>query len=241
MRIAVVTDIHGNLTAFHAVLADIRRASPDIVVHGGDLADGGSSPVEIVDHVRDLGWEGVMGNTDEMLVRPASLEDFASQSSAPPEMWSVIRQIASATRSRLGEERLAWLRELPFTTIIPGLAVVHATPQSCWRAPGAEASEGDLESCYGALPAPVIAFGHTHIPAIRNLSGHPKLLINAGSVGLPYDGDPKASYLLLDGLTPTIRRVEYNVDRELRALSACGLPGADWTARMLRTSFPLMP
>lgn len=182
-----------------------------------------------------------MGNTDEMLVRPASLEDFASQSSAPPKMWSVIRQIASATRSRLGEERLAWLRELPLTTIIPGLALLHATPQSCWRAPGAEASEGDLESCYGSLRTPVIAFGHTHVPMIRNLSGHSKLLINAGSVGLPYDGDPKASYLLLDGLTPTIRRVEYDVDRELRALSACGLPGADWTARMLRTSFPLMP
>jgi predicted phosphodiesterase len=95
MRIAVVSDIHGNLSAFQAVLEDIRRVSPDLVLHGGDLADGGSSPVEIVDSIRDLGWQGVMGNTDEMLVRPASLEEFAGQSSAPPTLW------AARGRSRL--------------------------------------------------------------------------------------------------------------------------------------------
>jgi len=239
MRVAVLADIHGNLTAFEAVLADIRRVSPDLVVHGGDLADGGSSPIEIVDYIRDLGWEGVMGNTDEMLVRPGSLEEFASQSTAPAHMWSAIRQIASATRSRLGEERLAWMRDLPLMATMPGLAVVHATPQSCWRAPAAEATDGDLESCYGSLEAPMVVFGHTHIPAIRSLST--KLLVNTGSVGLPYDRDSRASYLLLDGPTPSIRRVEYRVDRELRALSSCGLPGADWTARMLRASAPLMP
>ena len=67
MRIAILSDIHGNRTAFQAVLSDIRDVSPDIVFHGGDLADGGSSPVEIVDYLRDLGWPGVVGNTDEML------------------------------------------------------------------------------------------------------------------------------------------------------------------------------
>src|SRR5580658_6425550 len=113
MRIAVLSDVHGNLTAFEAVLADIRQCSPDLVLHGGDLADGGSSPIEIVDRIRTLGWLGVLGNTDEMLVQPESLEEFASHSSAPPALWEAIRQIASATRQRLGEERLAWLRELP--------------------------------------------------------------------------------------------------------------------------------
>lgn len=101
--VAVVTDIHGNLTAFEAVLADIRRVAPDLVLHGGDLADPGSSPIDVVDHIRDLGWRGVMGNTDEMLVRPSSLEDFASQSTAPPTLWSAIRLIASSTRSKLGD------------------------------------------------------------------------------------------------------------------------------------------
>jgi hypothetical protein len=113
MRVAVVSDIHGNLTAFEAVLADIRQCSPDLILHGGDLAAGGSSPIEIVDRIRSLGWQGVMGNADEMLVQPDSLEEFASRSSAPPALWEAIRQIELATRSRLGEERLAWLCELP--------------------------------------------------------------------------------------------------------------------------------
>jgi predicted phosphodiesterase len=113
MRIAIVSDIHGNLTAFEAVLADIRKTCPDVVLHGGDLADSGSSPIEVVDRIRNLGWQGVMGNTDEMLVRPESLEEFASQSSAPSTIWAAISQIAEATRSLLGEDRIAWLRELP--------------------------------------------------------------------------------------------------------------------------------
>lgn len=56
MRVAVISDIHGNLTAFEAVQADLRQVSPDVVLHGGDLADGGSIPTEIVDSIRDLGW-----------------------------------------------------------------------------------------------------------------------------------------------------------------------------------------
>jgi 3',5'-cyclic AMP phosphodiesterase CpdA len=78
MRIAVVSDIHGNRTAFEAVLADLRQTAPDLILQGGDLADSGSSPVEIVDRIRDLGWPGVVGNTDEMLFRPESLDEFAA-------------------------------------------------------------------------------------------------------------------------------------------------------------------
>lgn len=67
MRVAIVSDIHGNRTAFEAVLADLRQTTPDIILHGGDLADTGSSPAYIVDCVRDLRWPGIVGNTDEML------------------------------------------------------------------------------------------------------------------------------------------------------------------------------
>jgi predicted phosphodiesterase len=241
MRIAVVSDIHGNLSAFQAVLEDIRRVSPDLVLHGGDLADGGSSPVEIVDAIRDLGWQGVMGNTDEMLVRPASLDEFASQSSAPPILWAAMREIASATRSALGEERLAWLRGLPAVITRPELALVHATPASSWRALKIDACDEELEAAYGSLDRPIVVFGHTHYPSIREVSGVPKVLINTGSIGLPFDGDPRASYLLLDGDSPTIRRIEYSVEQELKALAKSGLPGAEWTAKMLRTSVPQMP
>jgi putative phosphoesterase len=241
MRIAVVSDIHGNLTAFEAVMADIQQASPDLVLHGGDLADGGSSPIEIVDRIRSLGWQGVMGNTDEMLVQPDLLEDFANQSSAPPALWAAVRDIASATRSALGDERLAWLRDLPRVKTLESFALVHATPESCWRAPSTTATDAELEAVYGPLGRPIVVFGHTHLPSIRNINGNPELLINTGSVGLPYDGDPRASYLLLEEDKPTIRRVEYDIEKELKALSSCGLPGAAWTAKMLRTSSPQMP
>ena len=92
MRIAVVSDIHGNLTAFEAVLADLRRTAPDLILHGGDLAQGGASPAAIVDYIRDLGWLGVLGNVDEALFRPESLEEFAAQSSAPPSIWNAAPQ-----------------------------------------------------------------------------------------------------------------------------------------------------
>jgi len=86
MRIAIVLDIHGNRTAFDAVLLDLRDAAPDLVLHGGDLADGGSSPIEIVDRIRDLGWQGVLGNGEEALSTPGSLEEFVSKSAAPPPL-----------------------------------------------------------------------------------------------------------------------------------------------------------
>src|ERR1700691_1961453 len=241
MRIAVLSDIHGNLTALEAVLSDLRDQSPDLIYHGGDLADGGSSPVEVFDRIRDLGWPGVLGNTDEMLIRPKSLEEFAAQSKAPSALWDTVREIAAATRAALGEERLAGLRTLPISVHRPGFALVHASPISCWCAPASTATDAGLEAIYSVLCEPIVAYGHTHLPSIRNLPGTPKLLINTGSVGLPYDGDPRASYLLLDNDRPTIRRVACDIEKELKLLAASGLPGAAWTAKMLRASAPTMP
>ena len=224
------------------MLADLRKTSPDLILHGGDLADCGSSPVEIVDYVRDLGWQGVMGNTDEMLVRPEALEDFASQSSAAPILWETIRQVAEVTRSMLGEERLKWLSKLPRAQMPGTVALVHATPDSCWRAPAGEGADAELQAVYGTLGRPIAIYGHTHRPSIRGLSGPLELLINTGSVGLPYDGDPRACYLLMEERTPVIRRVEYNVEKELKALaSSTALPYAEWTAAMLRTSAAQLP
>src|ERR1700761_8631975 len=110
MRVAIVSDIHGNLTAFDAVLADLQQTSPDLILHGGDLADAGSGSVEIVDRIRELGWQGVAGNTDEMLSMPDKFEEFANQSPGLKLLWNAIREMAAFTREELGEERLAWLR-----------------------------------------------------------------------------------------------------------------------------------
>src|SRR5947209_16410677 len=95
MRIAIVSDIHGNRTAFEAVIADLRQTSPDLILHGGDLADAGASPAEIVDRVRDLGWQGVAGNTDEMLFDPESLQQFAKQSPQLKSLFATIEEMAA--------------------------------------------------------------------------------------------------------------------------------------------------
>src|SRR4051794_13721311 len=115
MRIAVVSDIHGNRTAFEAVLADLKQTAPDLIFHGGDLADGGSSPIEIVDGVRALGWPGIIGNTDEMLARPESLREFAKAMPAMQPLLPIIEEMAGAAREKLGEGRVAWLGTLPMS------------------------------------------------------------------------------------------------------------------------------
>jgi predicted phosphodiesterase len=239
MRIAVVSDIHGNLTAFEAVLADLRRTSPDLILHGGDLAHGGASPVDIVDRIRDLGWQGVVGNVDEMLFNPGSLTEFASQSPHLKSLFAAIEEMAAATCDALGAERLAWLSGLPRMQIHSPMALVHASPESAWNSPAHTASDAELELVYGVLDQPIAVYAHIHVPFLRTVAG--LTIINTGSVGLPYDGDRRAAYLLLDDATPTIRRVEYDVDRELKALSDCDMPHAGWIAKMLESASPQMP
>jgi predicted phosphodiesterase len=238
-RIAVVSDIHGNRTAFEAVLADLRQTAPDLIFHGGDLADGGASPVEIVDRIRDLGWPGVVGNTDEMLYRPESLKEFAQQSPSFQPLLALIEEMAAATREALGEERLAWLRTLSRLQIHSPMALVHASPESRWRAPAPEASDAELETIYGVLGQPIAIYAHIHRSYIRSVSG--MMVANTGSVSLSYDGDPRAAYLLIEDTTPSIRRVEYDVDQELKVLSLSGVPHANWIAKILESARPQMP
>lgn len=239
MRIAIVSDIHGNRTAFDAVLTDLREVSPDLILHGGDLADAGASPTEIVDRICDLGWPGVGGNTDEMLFEPDSLARFASQSPQMQPFRRLIEEMAAWTRESLGEKRLAWLRALPRVQIHGPTALVHASPGSAWHAPAHESSDGELDSVYRPLEKPIAVYGHIHRPYVRELPG--LTVVNTGSVGLPYDGDRRAAYLLLDDSRPSIRRVEYSVNKELKTLSDCGIPDAGWIARILTNARPEMP
>jgi len=91
---------------------------------------------------------------------------------------------------------------------------------------------------------PIAVYGHIHRPYVRRVPSpqvRERLVANTGSVSLSYEGDHRASYLLLDGLCPTIRRVEYDVEREMKALSSCGLPHADWITKSLHAGSPQMP
>jgi hypothetical protein len=174
-----------------------------------------------------------------MLFRPESLTEFAGQLPKLQPMFAAIGEMAAATREALGEERLAWLRGLPRTQVYAPMALVHASPESRWRAPAPEASDTELEAVYAPLGQPVAIYGHIHRSYVRSLSG--MTVANTGSVSMSYDGDRRAAYLLLDGSTPTIRRVEYEVDRELTALAGCGLPHSDWVAKMLESGSFQMP
>jgi putative phosphoesterase len=240
MRIAIVSDVHGNLTAFDAVAADLRRRAPDLVLHGGDLALMGAQPAQVIDRVRELGWPGVVGNTDEALWRA---EEQAHQEQLAPKLGALLRLIfqeyALATTALLGEERVAWLRELPARQRVEDLVLVHAAPGDLWRAPMPDAEEQELASVYEPLDASTAVYGHIHRPYIRALTG--MTVANSGSVGMPWDGDPRASYLLIEDGRPELVRVEYDVEREIATLLSSGYPDAPRLAEMRRRGVFLKP
>ncbi len=233
MRIAVVSDIHGNLTALEAVIADLKRTAPDRILQGGDLAASGSRPAEVVDRIRDLGWPGVLGNTDEMLWAPerqAELEEKAPRLRSLCQM--LFGSIVPATRERLGDERIAWLRSLPEEWREGNQLLLHAAPHNLWRAPMADATEEQLAETYGSAGAATVIYGHIHTPFVRSLPA--MTVANSGSASLSYDGDPRASYLLVEDGRVTIRRVQYDVESEVRGLKVSNYPCAGWISEILR-------
>jgi predicted phosphodiesterase len=233
MRVAIVADIHGNRRAFEAVLADLRQVAPDLVLHGGDLAYGGTHPAEIIDQVRGLGWPGVRGNTDEMLWCPQSLAEFAARQPKLAPLLSRFQELIPPTLASIGEERLRWLEGLPGLYSQEGFSLVHASPGDLWRAPMPDASDDELWNTYAPLGAQIVVYGHIHRPYIRRLKG--MTVANTGSVSQSYDGDTRASYLVMDGGSVTTRRVEYDVESEAKELLGSGLPHADWMSRILLT------
>jgi putative phosphoesterase len=231
VKVAIISDIHGNRRAFQAVIADLRQVAPDLVLHGGDLAYGGAHPADIIDQIRSLRWPGVRGNTDEMLWSPKSLTEFAARTPKLGQLLSRIQEMIPATLASIGEERLRWLEGLPNLHSQEGFSLVHASTDDLWRAPMPNASDEELQSTYASHRTPIVVYGHIHRPYIRRLQG--MTIANTGSVSQSYDGDRRASYLVMDGESITIRRVEYDVESEAKELLRSGLPHADWLSRIL--------
>jgi putative phosphoesterase len=240
VSIAIVSDIHGNLSALGAVIADIERRSPDLVLHGGDLALMGAQPAQVIDRVRELGWPGVVGNTDEVLWRP---QEHARQLGRAPALEPLLRLIfceyAPATRELIGAERLQWLRALPARQRVGELALVHAAPDDLWRAPMPDATEQQLTDVYQPLGTPIAVYGHIHRPYSRTLAT--LTIANSGSVGMPWDGDPRASYLLIEDDAAELVRVTYDIERESALLLASGYPDAPRLAAMRRAGTFIAP
>ena len=231
MRVAIVSDIHGNRRAFEAVLDDLRQVAPDVVLHGGDLAAGGAHPADIIDQVRALAWSGVCGNADEMLWAPERLAEYAAAQPKLRPILAMVQETIPPTLASIGEERLRWLEGLPTLYSKERFTLVHASPDDLWRAPMANASDEELQTTYASLRAQIVVYGHIHCPYVRRLQG--MNLANTGSVSQSYDGDRRASYLVMDGESMIIRRVEYDVESEAKELLRSGLPHADWLARIL--------
>jgi predicted phosphodiesterase len=235
MQIAILSDVHGNLTALEAVVADLKTLAVDIVVHGGDLVANGARPAQVVDIIREFDWPGVCGNTDEMLWRPELLTELESKAPSKHGLRRVLFQdIAPVTRELLGNERVSWLRGLSMQWAGHDLTVLHATPDNLWRAPLADAPDSELLEAYGEIGSQATVYSHIHRPFVRKLG---RLTVaNSGSVGLSYDGDQRASYLIITDGEASIRRVAYDVEREIRELRSKRYPHAEWLASILRTA-----
>jgi putative phosphoesterase len=235
MKTAILSDVHGNLTALEAVASAIDAEAPDAVVVGGDLVGNGGRLADVIDLIRSRGWPCIAGNTDEMLWQPERIDALAGRMPHMARLFEVLRgDIALAIRS-IGPNRLQWLRDLPTQWTGERIAVVHASPNDKWRSPASgSAPDSEFVETYGSLGRPLVVFGHLHVPFVRRLDS--MTVANSGSVGMPYDGDTRAAYLVIDDDEIAIRRVAYDIDAEVASRVASGYANAQWVARVLRAA-----
>lgn len=243
MRIALLSDIHGNAVALDAVLADMAGHGPfDQIVVAGDLVWAGPWPAEVVDRVQALGGPVIQGNTDAF---------FAHAPERIPEGKNEDRYLNHMTwmRMRLGPARCAYLAGLPFSHRIspaPGhdLLIVHANPVDMDRAITPRTPEPELDELLldsvRAQDWEALAFGHVHIPFSR--PWRDRLLVNVSSAGLPMDGDPRAVYAILnwDGRAwhAEHHRVFYNAPRVAFEMRNSDMPrGKHFAERLMAARY----
>jgi predicted phosphodiesterase len=229
MRIALISDVHANLPALDAVLAS--AGSVDAVWHLGDIVGYGPDPDDVVERLRTIGAVGVRGNHDLAACGGNEIDWFQPDARAAME-W---------TRRTISGETIAWLRAQPERQLDGDFTLVHGSAvDPTWEyvttASVARDSLAAISTVHGLN-------GHTHVPAAFQLRGGRvgridpaaelplgldggRLLLNPGSVGQPRDGDPRASYLVLDlaARNVTWRRVAYDIDAVRVRMRAAGLP-----------------
>ncbi|HET6276618.1 MAG TPA: metallophosphoesterase family protein [Candidatus Cybelea sp.] len=221
MRIAVLSDVHGNLLGLDACLADLEsQGGADAIVIAGDICLDGPKPKKVLQRIEEIGAACIRGNTDRYLSEDAPGKKFESGESAQIE-W---------TRREVGERWLSWLRDLPFALRIGEdrnqLLIVHANTQTDDEHIWPDADDEALQRLIGEDGAMAIAYGHLHIPYARMWRG--KLLVNVSSAGLPKDGDPRAGYAIFTerdgGWQVKHRRVAFDVKKVATQLADCGIP-----------------
>ncbi len=226
MRIAVLSDIHANLHALEAVFADVDRVRPDQVLCLGDLVAYGAYPNEVIDLIRERGISTVMGNCDEGV--GFDLDDpGAAHRSVEDDRLS--KASLRWTREHTTAARKEFLRSLPLQIRqnLAGAHVmsVHGTPRKIDEYLYQDRPAATFEQIAKLAGCDVLLFGHTHLPYRRRVGR--TLFVNAGSVGRPKDGDPRAGYVVLTldrNRKVEFRRVAYDVHAAARAVREAGLP-----------------
>ena len=194
--LALLYDVHGNLPALEAVLEDARAAGAERYVLGGDYSLFGAWPREAVDLLRELDADWIRGNGERWTAAPQE---------APDEVQGPV----AACRELLGPVLVEELDALPPTQTAGGTLYCHGSPVSDVRSFWPEPAEDEQELLFG-VEARRIVFGHTHLPFARTAAGGIEL-VNPGSVGMPFDGDPRAAYALVsEEARVEHRRVEYD-------------------------------
>ena len=236
MKLALISDVHANLPALDAVLADIdARGDIDATYHLGDLVGYAPWPDETVARIRERGIPGIAGNYDSTV---ATDYKHCGCKYEDPQQEALSHVSYEWTRKHCSPETKAFLGELPFrldlrplgghaagTTVI----LVHGTPTLntvYWTEDRPDTFCAKMADVAGAKTGDVIAFGHTHLPYHRQVGGvH---FVNTGSVGRPKDGDWRAGYVVLhvdtSGARPEFVRVGYPVEAAAEAIRASDLP-----------------
>ena len=232
MRIALLSDVHGNLPAFESVLADVDACAPEEIWCLGDLVGYGAHPDACVALARDSCDLCLAGNHDLVVTGALDIAEF-SRLAAAAARW---------TRETIASEALDFLRSLDPVAEGREIGLWHASPRDpVWEY---VLSGWQAHECLDATEARVGAIGHSHVAlwfhrdASGDLDGAQaragleqdlsdgRWLLNPGGVGQPRDGDPRAAWLLLDtgSWSASWRRVEYPIDDAARAIEAAGLP-----------------
>jgi predicted phosphodiesterase len=222
-RIAVISDIHANMLALRAVLADLDAHGATEFYVAGDAIGFGPHPAEVVDLLRERGARMIRGNHEKDYV---ALYDSAQR----PENWSTSPRLRSFRwgMERLGRERRAFLAALPDSLMLDeSTLVIHGSPRAVRDSVLPWSTDEELEAMYAGEPSRLVFMGHTHRLHVRDLPT--RRLVNVGSVGMPLDGDTRASYVLLDpgDATLTPRRVPFDVEAHVAAFDSSGLAACD--------------
>jgi predicted phosphodiesterase len=241
-RIAALSDVHGNAVALEAVLADIAREKPDVLMVAGDLVLNGPEPALVIDVLRGLADDGALiigGNTDIAVADFDYAAAFPWMTDGVPD---AIVDAAEWAHDAIGDDRLDWLRRLPaerrWRTDDDTLVMVcHASPGSQTAGFDQHLDPSVTIERVARTDARVIVCGHTHQPEVRDLGW--KVIVNDGSAGYVFDGDPTASWALIDivdgEVSAEIRRTTFDTLAVANAISARGLSGDVYRAATVRT------